>query len=76
MKIIRSLLLLILTSIIFASCTNKKTIIVDGHTYIQLSTSKTNDNGTIDVELWQRYEVTNKYYTLSLDGKSMVPIMK
>lgn len=76
MKILFKILFLIFLSLMITSCTNKKTIIIDGHTYIQLSAGKTNDNGINDVELWQRIGITNKYYTPSIDGKFMMPIMK
>jgi hypothetical protein len=75
MKLLKTFQLIIL-SLIITSCANKKTIILDGHTYTQIRVGKTNDNGIIDIELWQRNEITNKYYTPSLNKKYMVPITK
>lgn len=71
---ITTLFLLIVALIV--GCSNKKTINIDGNTYTLIQAGKTNVNGINDVELWERKGVTNKYYTPSIDGKSMHSIMK
>lgn len=75
--------LLIFTCVLFvlvgcenSKIENKKTIAVDGHSYVFIRAAHTNDNGLVDAELWERVGVTNRYYTPSLDGKSMMPLMR
>jgi hypothetical protein len=68
--------LFLLIAALIVGCSNKKTINIDGNTYTLIQAGKTNVNGINDVELWERKGVTNKYYTPSIDGKSMHSIMK
>ena len=68
--------LFLLIAILITGCSNKKTINVNGQTYTLIRAGKTNVNGINDLELWERKGVTNRYYTPSLDGKSMHSIMK
>ena len=78
MKTKVSIILFTTISIILCiSCSikNYNTRIVDGVKYKLVSPAKTNDNGIIDNELWQKEGVTNRYYTPSLSGNSMLPIM-
>lgn len=67
----------IISIILCISCSikNYNTRIVNGVKYKLISPAKTNDNGIIDNELWQKEGVTNVYYTPSLSGSSMLPIM-
>lgn len=62
---------------VLLGCTeNKKTIIIDNKTYTFIRAAHTNDNGLVDCELWERNGDTNRYYTPSLDGRSMMPLMR
>lgn len=68
--------LFLLIAFLIAGCSYKKTINVNGQTYTLIRAGKTNVNGINDLELWERKGVTNRYYTPSLDSKSMHSIMK
>jgi hypothetical protein len=72
----KSKILLLITAALLFGCSNEKTINIDGHTYTLIRAGQTNANGINDIELWERKGVTNRYYTPSLDGKSMHSIMK
>jgi len=74
--IMKAKILLLITMALLFGCANKKTINIDGHTYTLVRAGQTNANGINDVELWERKGVTNRYYTPSIDGKSMHSIMK
>ena len=69
-------LLFILTGCENSKIENKKTIVVDNQTYILVRPAYINDNGINDAELWEKVGVTNRYYTPSLDGKMMLPLMR
>jgi hypothetical protein len=69
-------ILLLITMAFLFGCNNKKIISIDGHTYTLIRAGQTNANGINDIELWERKGVTNRYYTPSIDGKFMHPIMK
>lgn len=68
--------LLLCISIFFIGCSVNKSITVSGQKYILIKPGKINPNGINDVPLYEKVGVTSRYYTPSLDGKSMVPIMK
>lgn len=69
-------ILLLITLVFLFGCSNKKTIKIDGYTYTLIREGQTNANGMNDIELWERKGVTNRYYTPSIDGKSMHAIIK
>lgn len=56
--------------------TSKRSVVVNGSKYIFVKGATTNKNGVVDVELWEKEGITNKYYTPSLDGNFMNPILR
>ena len=71
------LLLLLLLTFVFGCATKlKKNVRFDGQSYNFVSAARTNASGIITVELWEKSDNTNVYYTPSLDGKTMISIMK
>lgn len=71
------LLLSTLLLFIFGCARNlKKNVRFNGQSYNFVSAARTNSNGIITVELWEKSDNTNVYYTPSLDGKNMISIMK
>jgi hypothetical protein len=58
------------------SSTEKKTIIVNGAKYTLIRKSSNHDEVVSNVELWEKEGVTNRYYTPSLTGRDMLPILK
>lgn len=67
---------LLCTVLFLFGCKHNKTITISGQKYILISPGKTNSNGINDIPLYEKIGVSSSYYTPSIDGKSMVPIMK
>lgn len=65
--------LVLLLCLFCASCEYKR---VNGQKYKLIRKSTTNSDGSVNVELWQKNGVTNYYYTPSLTGNDMIPIMR
>lgn len=58
------------------SSVNEKFITVDGYKYKLIRVSKPLESFISDAELWERVGVTDRYYTPSADGKTMIFISK
>lgn len=55
---------------------SKPTVTIEGHHYVLVRQAHTNANGVVDAELYERLGETNHYYTPSLTGSSMMPLMR
>ena len=64
--------------IVMTGCRSENSITknINGSKYTLVRSQKNNENGIIDVELWIKDGVTNRYYTPSLSGFDMIPIAK
>lgn len=75
-KFFLTLLIMTLTTSLTTACNSKKHIVVSDKQYTLISAGKTNSNGIVDVPLYKKEGDDSRYYTPSLDGKSMIPFMK
>lgn len=74
-------LFLVILNLLCSGCADKKVIngkciTVDGYKYKLIRVGKPLENYISDAELWERVGVTNRYYTPSADGKTMISIAK
>lgn len=56
--------------------TKSNTVIVDGITYTQIRQSHTNMDGIVDAALYTKPGVTDRYYTPSIRGNSMISLSR
>jgi uncharacterized lipoprotein NlpE involved in copper resistance len=70
------ILSLLVVCFVLIGCTNEKTVTIEGASYKLIRPAHTNDDGTVDISLYQKVGEENKYYTPSLDQKGMYPISK
>jgi hypothetical protein len=77
-------LVLILAAVILTSCSvefktsfsSKKTKEIDGVKYTLVRNASQESEYISNIELWEKEGDTNRYYTPSLTGNYMVPIMR